>query len=178
MSLIDKAGIAVIFIGGGLVYLAEEYKLSFLIPIALAGFGLFAVWLGVDTFVQGRIQLLDRLYSRREYYSGAMARLLAIIIFLFGAGVTLYAAWEWFQPGVAGATMARLVNSARGWGIILSVSGFFMALFGILRVVAGSAWKKEERNGLVDFGFRMRGLIGMIIGLLLCLGGFWLVVRS
>ena len=174
MRLIDKISILVMLIAGGLVYLAEQFEVHRLIPIAIGLFGLFAFSLGVDTFMQGKIQMFDRLYSRSEYYSGAPARLLAIIIFLFGVGLTSYAVWEWVQPGAAGAYLAGLVGSARGWGILLLIFGIFMTLFGILRLVTGSAWKKDEQQPLVDFGFRLRGLISLALGILLILGGLWL----
>ena len=177
MRLIDKVSILVTLIAGGLVYLAEYYHLRFLIPIAIGIFGLFGIWLGVDTFIHGEIRLYDRLYSRREHYSGISAQLMAIIFFLFGAGVTLYAIWEWVQPAAAGAFLAELVDSNRGWGFILITVGFFSLLFGLVRLIVGSAHSSAERNIIADIGFRTGGLISTVFGIIIFVIGSWLMFR-
>ena len=172
----SKMAVPVILIAGGMVYLAEQFNMPRLIPMGIGLFGLFAVILSMDTFVHGKIELLNRQYSRREYYSGAMARLIAIVIFLFGAGLTLYAGWEWLRPGVPAEYLAGLVQTSRGWGILLFVWGIFVMLFGILHLVAGSGWKKEEREVVVELGYRLRGLIGLILGIAMILGGGYLFI--
>lgn len=176
MRLIDKAGIPVIVIAGGMVYLAERYQLPFLIPIAIGVFGLFAIWVGLDTFVRGEISLWNRLHSRHENYSGLPARLMAIIILLFGAGLTLFAVWEWMQPGAAGDLLTGLAESPQGWGIILSTVGFFSLLFGLIRLISGSAHKNEYRSASTDLGYRTRGLINTIFGIIMLVVGFWLAL--
>ena len=177
MRLIDKASVPVIVIAGGLIYLAEYLHLPSLIPIAIGIFGLFGVWLGADTFMNGEIRLWNRLHSRRENYSGASARLLGTIFFLFGAGVTLYAFLEWTNPGTAGKYLAGLVESSLGWGILLITFGFFSLLFGLIRLIAGSAHRPEERSGLVDFSYRARGLVNVVVGVMLIVAGVWLIFK-
>jgi len=178
MRIVDKLAVPVIFIAGGMAYLAEKFELPFLIPLAIAVFGAFALLFGADTFIQGRIQLFDRYYSRREYYSGLSARLLGVIIFLFGTGILLYSASEWFQPGKANQFLTSLVESNRGWGILLIVFGFFTPLFGIIRLISGSAHSPEQRSLWVDLGFRVQGLIGTVFGALLLAVGIWLMFFS
>lgn len=177
MRLIEKAGVSVIVIAGGMIYLAEYLHLPSLIPIAIGIFGLFGIWLGVDTFIHGKIRLWNRLYSRREDYSGAPARLLGTIIFLFGASVSLYAFLEWTQPGMAGNYLAGLVESSRGWGILLIAFGFFTLLFGLIRLFAGSAHRPEDRRGVVDFSYRMRGSVNIVAGVLMLILGGWLMFK-
>lgn len=177
MRLIEKTGVSVIVIAGGMLYLAEYLHLPSLIPIAIGVFGLFGVWLGVDTFIHGEIRLWNRLYSRREDYSGVTARLLGTLIFLFGAGVSLFAFLEWTQPGMAGNYLAGLVGSSRGWGILLIAFGFFTLLFGVIRLFAGSAHRPEERRGIVDFSYRVRGSFNIVVGLIALAGGVWLVLK-
>lgn len=177
MRLVDKAVIPVFLLAGGMVYLSEQFDMPFLISIAIALLGIFALLLGADTFIQGRIQLFDRLYSRREQYSGLSARLLGVIIFLFGAGLLLYSGWDWVQPGKAGEFLAGLIESNRGWGVLLIVFGFFTLLFGVIRLISGSAHTPEQRSAWVDFGFRIQGLIGSVIGILLLLAGGWLYFK-
>lgn len=151
--------------------------MPFLVPLAIAIFGAFALTLGADTFVQGRIQLFDRLYSRRENYSGLSARLLGVVIFLFGAGLLLFALWDWLTPGDAGEVLGEFVMSQRGLGVFLMVFGFFTLLFGLIRLISGSAHSPEERNAWVDLGFRLRGLITIIVGILLFIAGGWLFIQ-
>ena len=102
MKLADKLAVPAIVIAGGLVYVAEEFYLPHLIPLAMGLCGVFAIVLGVETFVNGGIKMFNRLYSRRETYSGLPARLFDVMIFLFGAGISLYAFIEWTSPGTAG----------------------------------------------------------------------------
>lgn len=174
MKLADKLAVPAIVIAGGMVYMAEEFDMPILIPFAIGLFGLFAILLGVETFVNGEIKMFNRLYSRRENYSGLPARLFGVMIFLFGAGVSLYAFLEWTQPGMTGNYLAGLVGSSRGWGILLITFGFFSLLFGMIRLIAGSAHRPEERSGLVDFGYRARGLVNLVVGVMLIVAGVWL----
>lgn len=177
MKLSDKLAVPAILLAGGMVYIAEEFNLPYLFPLAMGLFGLFGVVLGIETFASGKIEMFNRLHSRREYFSGAPARLFGVMIFLFGIGVALYAFLEWTQPGTAGKYLAGLVGSSRGWGILFIIFGFFTLLFGLIRLIAGSAHRPEERSGVVDFGYRARGLVNVIVGIVLCVVGFWTLFR-
>jgi hypothetical protein len=177
MKIADKLAVPAILTAGGMVYIAEEFNLPHLIPLAMGLFGLFGVILGIETFASGRIEMFNRLHSRREYFSGLPARLFGVMIFLFGAGVTLYAFFEWIQPGAAGKYLAGLVGYSRGWGILLTAFGFFTLLFGLIRLIAGSAHRREERSVIVDVGYRSRGLFNVIIGIILLAAGVWLAFK-
>ena len=177
MKITDKLAVPAIVIAGGMAYAAEEFNLPYLIPLAMGLFGLFGIILGIETFASGRIVMFNRLYSRRENFSGLPARLLGVMIFLFGAGVTLYAFLEWTNPGTAGEYLAGLVKSSRGWGILLITFGLFTLLFGLIRLVAGSAHRPEERSAVTDFGYRARGAVNIIIGLAALAGGVWLMFK-
>lgn len=177
MKLADKLAVPAIVIAGGMVYVAEEFNLPYLIPLAMGLFGLFGIILGIETFTSGKIEMFNRRHSRREHFSGAPARLFGVMIFLFGIGVTLYAFFEWTQPGTAGKYLAGLVESSRGWSILLIIFGFFTLLFGLIRLIAGSAHRPEESSGLVEFGYRARGLVNVVVGILLLVAGIWLALK-
>ncbi len=177
MNIADKLAVPVFVIAGGMAYAAEEFNMPHLIPLALGLFGSFGVLLGIETFANGEIRLFNRRHSRREYFSGLPARLFGVIIFLFGAGVALYAFLEWTSPGAAGGYLSGLVGSSRGWGILLVAFGFFTLLFGLIRLIAGSGRRPEERSGAVDFGYRARGLINIAISLIALAAGIWLMVK-
>lgn len=177
MKLADKLAVPAIVIAGGMVYVAEEFNLPYLIPLAMGLFGLFGIILGIETFTSGKIEMFNRRHSRREHFSGAPARLFGVMIFLFGIGVTLYAFFEWTQPGTAGKYLAGLVESSRGWSILLIIFGFFTLLFGLIRLIAGSAHRPEERSGLVDFSYRARGLVNVVVGVMLIVAGVWLIFK-
>ena len=177
MKIADKLAVPAIVIAGGMVYVAEEFNLPYLIPLAMGLFGLFGVILGIETFASERIEMLNRLHSRREFFSGVPARLFGVMIFLFGIGIILYAFLEWTQPGTAGKSLAGLVGSSRGWGILLVTFGFFTLFFGLIRLIAGSAHRPEERNGLVDFGYRARGLVNLVVAIVLLAVGVWLIFK-
>jgi len=177
MNIADKLAIPAIAIAGGMVYVAEEFNMPSLIPLALGIFGVFAILLAMETFVNGEIKMFNELYSRREYFSGLPARLFSVMIFLFGVGISLYAFLEWTSPGVAGKYLEGLISSSRGWGTLLSVFGFFTLLFGLIRLIAGSAHRPEERSRLVDFGYHARGVVNIIVGLILLVVGVWLIFK-
>lgn len=99
------------------------------------------------------------------------------MIFLFGAGISLYAFIEWTSPGTAGEYLADLVRSSRGWGMTLITFGFFALLFGLIRLIAGSAHRPEERSAVTDFGYRARGAVNVVIGLVALAGGIWLMFK-
>ena len=170
MKIADKLAVPAILIAGGMVYVAEEFNLPRLVPLAAGLFGLFGIILGIETFSSGKIEMLNRLYSRREYFTGLPARLFGMMIFLFGTGVALYAFFEWTQPGTASEYLAGLVRSSRGWGILLITFGFFTLLFGLIRLIAGSAHRPEERSAVTDFGYRTRGLVNVVVGLVALAG--------
>lgn len=175
MKIADKLAVPAIVIAGGMVYAAEEFNLPYLIPLAMGLFGLFGIILGIETFIRGRIEMFDRLYSRRENFSGLPARLFSVMIFLFGVGVSVYAFFEWTHPGLAGKFLASLVEINRGWGILAATFGFFMFLFGLIRLIAGSAHPKEQRRVLTDIHFRMWGVVNILVGAFLIGLGTWLM---
>jgi uncharacterized membrane protein len=70
-----------------------------------------------------------------------------------------------------------LVKSSRGWGILLITFGFFTLLFGLIRLIAGSAHRPEERSGWTDFGYRARGLVNVVVGVILLVAGVWLMFK-
>lgn len=177
MKIANKLAVPAIVIAGGMVYAAEEFNLPYLVPLAMGLFGLFGIILGIETLASGRIEMLNRLHSRREYFSGVPARLFGVMIFLFGIGVTLFVFLEWINPGVAGESLAGLVESSRGWGILLITFGFFTLLFGLIRLIAGSAHRPEERSGRVDFSYRARSLVNLVIAIVLLVAGVWLALR-
>ena len=177
MKIAEKLAVPAIVIAGGMVYAAEEFNLPYLIPLAMGLFGLFGIILGIETFASGKIEMFNRLYSRRENFSGLPARLFGVMIFLFGVGVALYAFFEWTQPGTAGEYLAGLVKSSRGWGILLITFGFFTLLFGLIRLIAGSAHRPEERSAVTDFGYRARGAVNVVVGLVALTGGVWLMFK-
>lgn len=175
MRIIEKLAVPIFLVAGGMAYLADEFNMPFLLPVVFSILGLFAVALGVGTLIQTRMQLLDRLYSRRENYSGLSARLLGLIILLFGAGILLHTIVEWMNPGRANAFLVSLVDSNRGRGVLCIAFSFFIFLFGLIRLISGSAHSPELRSGWVDLGFRLWGLFGVLIGILLSVVGVWLM---
>lgn len=177
MNIADKLGIPAFVVAGGMVYVAEEFNMPTLIPLAIGLFGLFGILLGGETLINGEFKIFNRLYSRRENFSGLPARLFGVMIFIFGAGVSFYSFLEWTSPGTAGKYLEGLVGSSHGWGILLITFGFFTLLFGLIRLIAGSAHRPEERSGLVDFGYRARGSVNIVVGLALLAGGVWLMFR-
>jgi hypothetical protein len=170
-----KLAVPLFLVAGGLAYLAENYNMPQLTPAAIGLLGFFALVLGIETMVQGKIQLFDRLYSKREHYAGLTARLLGLLIFLFGIGILLYILWDWLQPGIPEKLLSGLVFTNQGRGILLITFGFFTAAFGLIRLIAGSAHSKEDRRFLADLGYRFTGFFGLLIGTILLMTGIWVI---
>jgi hypothetical protein len=177
MKIAGKLAVPAIIIAGGLVFIATEYDLPYLIPLAMAIFGIFALILGIETIITGRIEMLNRFYSRREFFSGLTAHLYGVMILLFGLGITLYTFFDWIRPGTPGKYLEGLVGSPLGWGIMLVTVGLFTIMFGLIRLIAGSAHRPGERSGTIDLGYRVRGLINILIGVILLGGGIWFLIK-
>ncbi|GIK10132.1 MAG: hypothetical protein JETCAE02_00080 [Anaerolineaceae bacterium] len=177
MNFVGKLGIFAFVIAGGMIFAAEKFNMPQLIPLALGLFGLFGIALGIETIASGKIEMFNRLYSRRENFTGLPARLFGVMILLFGALVLAHAFYEWTSPGAAGNFLAGLVGSSRGWGVLLITFGFFTLLFGLIRLIAGSAHRPEERSEWTDFGYRARGLVNLIVGLVALTAGVWLIFK-
>jgi hypothetical protein len=171
---IEKAGVLVLVGLGALVLLSEYLGMPRLMPLALALLGLVAVFTGVDTAFRGSLTAFDRHSSRREYYTGLPAYLIAAAILLIGAALVLFSVWDFMQPGAVRSFLEGLWDTNRGRGMLLMTAGVFPFLFGLVRVLAGSAYRQDQRSKLVDFGFRLGGVAGMAVGLLLMAGGAWL----
>jgi hypothetical protein len=88
-----------------------------------------------------------------------------------------YSVWEWIAPGMAGKYLTGLVTTNAGRGILFMIFGFFTLAFGLIRLISGSAHSSEQRSAWVDLGFRIQGLIGSVIGILLLLAGGWLYIK-
>lgn len=97
---------------------------------------------------------------------------------LIGIGLFFYSLWRALKPEAAAAWLTSLADSPQGWALILLVSGFLISIFGLVRLIAGSAYAEaRHRTALVEFSFRAGGLISMIAGGAMMAGGLWLLTR-
>lgn len=117
MKIADKLAVPAIVIAGGMAYVAEEFNLPYLIPLAMGLFGLFGIILGIESFASGRIEMFNRLHSRREYFSGVSARLFGVMIFLYGVESR-------FLPSSNGRNLAQQVSIWRAWSSPHAAGGF------------------------------------------------------
>jgi hypothetical protein len=162
----------------GLGYAAAELHIDQLFSLAMALLAVAVIWSSLQTFHRGRLETLDRQSMRRESYSGISAYLIAGALMVIGIGLFFYSLWRALQPEAAAAWLESLADSPQGWALLLLAFGFFMFVFGLVRLIAGSAYQEtRHRTALVELSFRAGGLISMVAGAALLAGGLWLLTR-
>jgi hypothetical protein len=174
---IELTGLVVILLAIGSGFLAAQFHITVLLPIALLMLGLYTAFLGINTILKGRLLMFDHFAMRREYYTGAPAYLLGSAVMFIGAGLIFYSVWVWVRPAQATGFLEILIQSPQGWGLLLLALGFFTFVFGVVRLVAVSASQPEQGKLLKASGLRAEGVIGMLLGILLIGGGFWLAFQ-
>jgi hypothetical protein len=161
----------------GLGYAAGELHIDQLFSIAMALLAVAVIWSSLQTFRRGKLETLDRQSMRRESYSGISAYLIAAALMVIGIGLFFYSLWRALQPEAAAAWLDSLADSPQGWALLLLAVGFFMFVFGLVRLIAGSAYEAKHRSALLELSFRAGGLVSMIAGGALLAGGLWLLTR-
>jgi hypothetical protein len=162
--MIEKLGIYVILISGGLAWASDYFALPRLASLALLLFGLWVVAWGVAIAVKGELTLFNEERWRHEFFSGVPAGLWSAIFVAFGAGI-LFLAWlDFTSPVGVEGFLDRLVASPGGWGLLLALGGMIFTAVGLIRLLSGSGSISAGVSRLEEFGIRVGGLVSTLCG--------------
>jgi hypothetical protein len=155
-----------------LMFIGVQFSLPPFTYLSLMFIGLTALLAGIQVIVSKEAFFLpigdQALRRRSELYSGVAAQLWGIIFILLGLGFVLGGAAAVFIPEQAQATFDRLFDSAAGWGILITVIGIFIALYGLTRLLAGvAAVGSKARLRFHDVGYRLLGGFLLLLGVML-----------
>jgi hypothetical protein len=162
--MIEKLGVYVVFVSGGLAWASDYFSIPQLATVALLLFGLWVVAWGVEVAVKGEVTLVNRERRRYEFFSGIPAGLWSAIFITTGIGI-LFLGWLDFSlPGGSEGFFDRVLNTPSGWGVLIGVAGLIVTASGVIHVISGSASVSEKVGRLEEFGYRAGGLLRTLIG--------------
>jgi hypothetical protein len=167
-------------LGGGFLYLGEEWGIGWAGPIGMGCMGLFLVAMGVDVIVKRlgifhidgwtQAKVVDTYRGLGELLWGFLFVLLGLVV----AGIVLM---NWFWPAASGTIWSALLNTAPGLGSILALAGLMMLLSGLVRALAGTGRVDPARlSGLPYALDRLVGAGTFLVGALIAASGLLLLI--
>lgn len=151
------------------------------IPIAS---NLVVMCLGLVCLVEGLRMIITRRasFSRpgrgyHEEYSGLAAQLWGVLFLFFAVLFCVPALATLFLPGGLESFLKQSLSTPAGWGVLVVGLGAFAAIYGIIRLLAGSA---TTRTGLIatldNVGDWFLGGLALLFGLSLAGIGLALIL--
>ncbi len=171
----------VLFLGGVAIALLGNF-LS--IPIVMkAGFiciCLAIIALGIEMLVTGRAVFSTwsgQSWEHYERFSGLTARLWGILFLIFGGFLGVFTVASAIFPSSTETVWAKFMDTPRGFGLVLLSVGAIATMYGIIRVIAGTALPGRGLGASVsNFLARIWGGAVLLIGLVLASLGLVLTV--
>lgn len=167
-------------VGGGLIYLGENWSIPVATPIGMACIGLFLVVAGIDMCWRRRsVFRIDGWTQAKvvDTYRGLGEILWGLLFVFVGLVLTAIALLNWFWPGLSGTFWGDLLSTSWGLGAILAVAGLMMLLSGLVRALAGTGRADPRRlGGLPYFLDRLAGVFGVLVGTAISVSGLILLV--
>lgn len=125
------------------MFIGVQFSLPRFTFLALLFIGVTALLVGIQAIFTKEVFFLptgEHARRRRsELYSGLTAQLWGVLFLLFELGFVIGGAAAIFIPEQAQATIDRLFESAAGWGLLLTLIGVLVSLYGATRLLAGAA---------------------------------------
>jgi hypothetical protein len=163
-----------------LMFAADRLSQPALTFIGLMLLGFSALLSGVQVIVTRQAFFLptgrQSLKRRAESYSGLAAQLWGVFFVLFGLICVLAALAGLFAPEQAQAVVDQALETPAGWGVLLTILGVFLSLYGLTRLLSGSASVSTGfQIQLRDAGYRLFGGVCLLLGLALVALGLTLI---
>lgn len=167
-------------VGGGLVYLGQEWAVPGATEIGTACIGLLMIVGGIDIILQRVAVLRAEGWVQAgivDTYSGMAEILWGIVFSCLGALVLAAVLRTWLQPAGAGDFLKNLLDTPTATGAILATIGLMTVLNGLIRALAGSGTVSPKRWGgaalLLD---RLAGVLVLLVGMGLSAAALMLLV--
>ena len=153
-------------IGGGLLYLGEDWAVPGATEVGIAFLGVLLVAVGIDIGLR-RLAVFraDGWANVVETYRGALELLWGAIFICLGVLIVAAVAMTRLVPGGAGTFWSDLLLSTTGIGVVFSVVGLMLMLNGLIRALAGSGRVNPARGrGLARALDRFAGAVTLGAG--------------
>lgn len=169
-----------LLLAGGLAFAGQQFSVPFLTNFALLCLGLMMVLVGGEFLVTQRAEFAigGWVYIQaRETFKGLAAQLWGIMFLGLGLLVILVTLVKWVVPAAAGSFWSRLQGTPTGAGLALAGLGLAACLYGLIRLLAGSAGVDLGRlTSLSNLLDRITGAVVFLLGLGLAFLGVMLIV--
>jgi hypothetical protein len=167
-------------LGGGLVYVGQEWGVAYATDIGIVVLGILMVAAGLDIIIKKlgvfRIEGWSQAHAA-DTYRGILEVLWGVIFIGIGLVMAAVVPMNRLAPGNAGTFWSDLLMSSTGIGVILSAVGLMSLLSGLIRALAGSGRVDPRRLGGVPYAMdRLAGAATSLFGLLLAAIGLALLV--
>ena len=166
-------------LSGGLAFAGEKFSLPILTNVALLGVGLLMILVGGELIITKRAEfaLGGWAYTQaKETFKGLAAQLWGVLFLGLGLLATLVTLVRWIFPAAASSFWNSLQGTPAGLGLVLTGLGLAAILYGIIRLLAGSAGVDLGRlTGLSNILDRMAGAVVVLVGLALAFFGLLLI---
>jgi hypothetical protein len=151
-------------LGGGLVYLGQEWGIPYATDIGIVVLGFLAAAAGIDLIIKRlRMFRTEGWANVVDTYRGVLELLWGVIFICLGLLIIGVIVVVWLVPGTEGEFWSDMLLSNTGMGVVLSVVGLMLMLNGLIRALAGSGRVHPGRLGGVPFLLDRLGGAGMLI---------------
>jgi hypothetical protein len=165
-------------VGGGLVYLGEDWGVPGATQVGIGVLGVLAAVIGMDIVIKRLgIFRVDGWSNLVDAYRGVLELLWGLVFICLGLLILAVVAVPWFAPGGVGDFWSGTLLSSTGVGVLLSVVGLMTVLNGLIRALAGSGRVNARRlGGLAGVVDRSGGVLTLVFGAVLSMIGLVLLV--
>jgi len=145
--------------------------------IGVLCFGLVCLIAGIQMIVTRHANFFTRTNAPHENYTGLPAQLWGVLFLLLAMLFFILALAGLFLPGGEEAFWELFLNKPMGWGVLLLLLGTYTVVYGIIRLMAGSAVAGTGFiAGVNNLGGRFLGGLSLLFGLGLVLFGLALII--
>lgn len=167
MNALERLVLPMLLLAAALVAGADYFKLPWLTSLVLVGVGLVAVLGGIRVFRRGEVFEGRSRWGNPRYtvrYTGASARLIAVVLLLAGPILIALGALEVSGAGRASGFLTSLLNTPSGMALILGPSGLMVTALGIARFLSGSTLAPGVYHRHVEWSIRLTGAVFALAG--------------
>jgi hypothetical protein len=166
-------------LGGGLVFIGEEFAYAAATEVGLACMGLLMVAVGVDLIIKklGVFRIDGWTPSKVvETYRGVSEMLWGMLFIGIGLAVIAVLLRRWLFPAGTDTIWADVLGSTLVIGIALAFAGLLLSLNGLVHVLSGRTGIAGGVRGFSDLMDRLVGVMHLLTGLMVLGVAFLIMV--
>ena len=166
-------------VGGGLVYLGQEWGVPYATDIGIAVLGVLMVAAGLDLIIKkmGVFRMEGWAPSTLvETYRGVSEMLWGMLFIGIGLAVITVLLRQWLFHGNSETIWEDVLGSTLVIGVALAFAGLLLSLNGIVHLLAGRTGVAGGVRGLSDLMDRLMGVMHLLAGLMVFGIAFLLLV--